>query len=660
MGNFDYGRAFERNIGWVTEAEQARLRGKRVAIAGLGGVGGIHLLTLARLGIGAFNIADLDTFDLVNFNRQAGATMTSLERPKAQVLAEMARDINPEVELRVFDQGVSESNLDDFLRDVDIYVDGLDFFAFGARRATFAACARLGIPAVTAAPLGMGTAVLNFLPGRMSFEEYFRLEGRTEIEQGIRFLIGLSPALLQRGYLADPSRVDLAARKGPSTIMACQLCAGVAATEALKILLDRGSILAAPHGLHFDAYRNKMVKTWRPWGNNNPLQRLMITVAKWQLRGFDKLRGASAAGLAMAPSVASDARPIERILDLAHWAPSGDNTQPWRFEIVDDHHVVAHCFDTRDHVVYDLHGRPSQIAIGAMLETLRIGASGLGFAVELSRRHEAPETTPTFDIRITPSSDTQPSPLLPFVVERRVQRRAMRTRSLTGREREALQIALGPDYRVHWIEGFDQKLRAARLMFSNAKLRLTLPEAYPVHRDIMDWERAFSPDRVPVKAVGLDPVTSVLMRWAMKSWRRVEFLNTYLMGTLLPRIELDFVPGLACAAHFVIVARNPLSEIDDFVAGGGAVQRFWLTATRLGLQLQPEMTPLIFDRYHREGVQYSTVSACQAACARTAEQLEALVGVEVARHAVFMGRLGAGPAASARSVRLGVRQLLRG
>ena len=74
---FDYNTAFSRNIGWVTEAEQDALRHKKVAIAGLGGVGGSHLLTLARLGVGAFSIADFDTFDVVNFNRQAGAMVST-------------------------------------------------------------------------------------------------------------------------------------------------------------------------------------------------------------------------------------------------------------------------------------------------------------------------------------------------------------------------------------------------------------------------------------------------------------------------------------------------------------------------------------------------------------------------------------------------------
>ena len=280
---FSYERAFSRNIGWVTEAEQQTLRRKRIAIAGLGGVGGAHLLTLTRLGIGAFHISDFDVFDVPNFNRQAGATVSSLGRPKADVLSEMARNINPDVQLTVFDKGVNEQNVDAFLSGIDLYVDGLDFFAFSARKLVFPRCAKQGIPATTAAPLGMGAAVLNFVPGGMTFEEYFRWDGCSEMQMALRFLIGLSPAMLQRGYLVDPTAVDLKARKGPSTPMACEICAGMAATQALKILLNRGPLVTAPRGLQFDAYRNKLVTTWRPGGNANPIQKLTLAIASRQL-----------------------------------------------------------------------------------------------------------------------------------------------------------------------------------------------------------------------------------------------------------------------------------------------------------------------------------------------------------------------------------------
>ncbi|MCK7493562.1 MAG: ThiF family adenylyltransferase [Comamonadaceae bacterium] len=273
---FDYDAAFSRNIGWLTTAEQQKLRGARIAIAGLGGVGGAHLLTLARLGIGRFHIADFDRFEVHNFNRQAGAFASTIGRPKCEVMAEMGRDVNPQAEIVGFDRGVDEDNLDAFLNGVDVYVDAIDFFAVEARRMLFAACHARGIPAVTAAPLGMGVSLLYFSPQGMSFEDYFRLEGCTREEQFARFIAGLSPAMLQRGYLVAPEAVDFAAQRGPSTGMACDLCAGVTGTAVLKLLCGRGELKPAPWAMQFDAYRQKLRFTWRPGGNANPLQRLLL------------------------------------------------------------------------------------------------------------------------------------------------------------------------------------------------------------------------------------------------------------------------------------------------------------------------------------------------------------------------------------------------
>jgi molybdopterin/thiamine biosynthesis adenylyltransferase len=277
---FSYAQAFDRNIGWLTTAEQQKLRNTRVAIAGLGGVGGAYLMTLVRLGIGRFNLADFDTFEIQNFNRQAGASVATLGRSKIDVMKEMALAINPELQINAFPDGVNRGNMERFLEDVDLYIDGLDFFVLDERQRVFARCAERDIPAITVAPLGMGAAMLVFLPGKMTFEQYFRMGDKPEAEKAARFLVGLSPSMLQMGYLVDRSRVDFVGRRGPSTVIACDLCAGIAATEALKILLGRGRVVAAPWGIHFDAYKNKLRRTWRPQGNGHPLQRLLIGVVK--------------------------------------------------------------------------------------------------------------------------------------------------------------------------------------------------------------------------------------------------------------------------------------------------------------------------------------------------------------------------------------------
>ncbi|WP_227010550.1 ThiF family adenylyltransferase [Pelagibius marinus] len=282
--DFEYDRAFDRNIGWITADEQQELRRKRIAIAGMGGVGGAHLLTLTRMGVGAFNISDMDIFELANFNRQAGAAVSTIGRPKVEVMAEMARDINPQLEIESFPEGITEANIDAFLSHAELFVDGFDFFVPGIRAKVFRRCAELGIPAITAGPIGFGTCYLIFLPGGMTFEQYFRMEGLPEERQYARFLLGLAPKGLHRNYLVDPSRLNLVERRGPSSAAAVQLCAGVVGAEAVKILLRRGRIRPAPYYHQFDVHQGRFVCRRLFLGNDNPLQRLKLRAVEKQIK----------------------------------------------------------------------------------------------------------------------------------------------------------------------------------------------------------------------------------------------------------------------------------------------------------------------------------------------------------------------------------------
>lgn len=280
---FDRHAAFARTLGWITQAERDDLCGARVAIAGLGGVGGAHLMTLTRLGVGHFSIADFDHFEVSNFNRQVGASTKNLGRPKVEVLAELALDVAPDLELRTFDAPVDASNLDDFLDGADVFVDGIDLFEMDARRRVFRRCRERGIPAVTACPLGMGVSTMIFGAEGMSFEEYFQLEGHGPEDQIVRFLIGLAPTALQRRSLVEAGALDIAARRAPSTPMGIQLASGTVATEVLKLVTGRGAVRQAPHATHFDAFTGRLRRTRRRGGNRHPLQRLVLHFASREL-----------------------------------------------------------------------------------------------------------------------------------------------------------------------------------------------------------------------------------------------------------------------------------------------------------------------------------------------------------------------------------------
>jgi len=351
---------------------------------------------------------------------------------------------------------------------------------------------------------------------------------------------------------------------------------------------------------------------------------------------------------------------IENILDTARWAPSGDNMQTWRFEADNDRHFVVHAYDTRDWCVYDLDGRASQISFGALLETIAIAATQFKLKALITRRPDAPENTPIFDIHLAEDDSILPSGLLPFVRTRCTQRRRMKTTPLSAEDKSALEAALGSDHTVTWIEGWRGRWDAAKLMFRNANIRLTMPEAYRVHSVVIEKNARFSMDKIPDAAVGLDPIAMRLMHWAMKSWSRVDFLNRYLAGTLLPRIELDLLPSIFCAAHFVICSKSTDHGIDKHIESGRAVQRFWLTAAQRGLQFQPEMTPLIFATYIREGIPFTKEKTIEQEARALTRTFESIAGEKDAPCSVFMGRMGVGDTPKSRSLRLAVEDLMSG
>lgn len=278
--DFSYDTAFSRNLGLVQPEEQAKLQKAAIAIAGLGGVGGVHALTLARMGIGNFHLADFDHFELHNFNRQSGALISTLGRPKSEVMKEMILDINPNACVREFNNGINPANIDDFLQNVDVAIDGLDYFAQDARDIFYRKTYGNNIPVVAAGPIGCSSALLVFQPGKMSWHDYFSMEmAQSDFEKYVLFALGTAPKATHMSYM-DRNYVDLKNKKGPSLAAAVQLCAGMTAAEVIKLITGRGKVYAAPWFHQFDAYKCKYVKGKLRWGNKGWLQQLKFQVFK--------------------------------------------------------------------------------------------------------------------------------------------------------------------------------------------------------------------------------------------------------------------------------------------------------------------------------------------------------------------------------------------
>lgn len=127
---FNYEEMTRRNIGFLTDSEQERIRAGRVFVCGTGGMGGACLQSLAHAGVGAFEIADFDTFELSNLNRQVFATIPDLGRPKVEVTARRLREIHPDIELRL--HGAEWLlQLDEILSRCRVIVNGMDDLSAG-------------------------------------------------------------------------------------------------------------------------------------------------------------------------------------------------------------------------------------------------------------------------------------------------------------------------------------------------------------------------------------------------------------------------------------------------------------------------------------------------------------------------------------------------
>ncbi len=256
-------------------------------------------------------------------------------------------------------------------------------------------------------------------------------------------------------------------------------------------------------------------------------------------------------------------------------------------------------------------------------------------------------------------------PLFPHLITRSVDRRRYRLSRLEQDEKRALEESVGGELVLHWAESIVERWRWAKINAMATKLRMSIPEAFDIHRRILDWDRSYSPFGVPAAAVGVDPLTQRLMRWAMGDWSRMHAMNRYLNGTLVARLELDLIPGVICGAHCYFESRSHGHGQDrshTLIDAGMALQRLWLTADKLSLVMQPSLAPLAFASYARSGVKFTDSGSARAMAMRLDSALSVTVTPTDPANILFLARMGRPirRRARARSVRLPFDDLLVG
>ncbi len=128
MTGFTYSELTTRNLGFVTEAEQKRLRTACVFVCGTGGMGGAVVMSLIRAGVGKLILADIDHFDHSNLNRQLFATLDTVGARKAEATRDMCLRLNPEAQIEVLGSDWTD-HVERLTTEANVVVNGTDSLA---------------------------------------------------------------------------------------------------------------------------------------------------------------------------------------------------------------------------------------------------------------------------------------------------------------------------------------------------------------------------------------------------------------------------------------------------------------------------------------------------------------------------------------------------
>jgi adenylyltransferase/sulfurtransferase len=155
---------YERQIPEIGEQGQERLSLATVFVAGAGGLGSHALTALAAAGLGTLRIADPDTVELGNLNRQVLHHTPDVGRPKVDSAAEKLHDLNPHVSVERIAKTLTASNARALIEGSDLVVDATDNLE--ARFLLNRAAVDLAIPLVHGAVRGFEGRALTVIPGR--------------------------------------------------------------------------------------------------------------------------------------------------------------------------------------------------------------------------------------------------------------------------------------------------------------------------------------------------------------------------------------------------------------------------------------------------------------------------------------------------------------
>lgn len=258
---------YSRNYGFWNEAEQQLICDSHVSIAGVGGDGFQLGQNLVRMGVQNFSIADPEDFERENANRVPGAIVRNYGRNKAVVFEEMAKEINPNVKIDIYREGVNELNVNSFMEKATLLIDESEIRYFHIGIMLARAARMFNIPNMTVMNIGFAGLATSFDPqpknGHATLESLMGISDNASLDDIKNMKANLDCFL---PYIPGYGDIEVlkAVNEGaplPSIIQGVNIAAGLGATQAFLHIVkpannNRPEPTWASHFVFSDSYNN--------------------------------------------------------------------------------------------------------------------------------------------------------------------------------------------------------------------------------------------------------------------------------------------------------------------------------------------------------------------------------------------------------------------
>ncbi|OIO20470.1 MAG: hypothetical protein AUJ23_00280 [Candidatus Magasanikbacteria bacterium CG1_02_32_51] len=563
-----------RNRNIINEEEQKKIYNSSIAIAGLS-VGSHPAFTMAIMGmVKKWHLADPDIISGSNLNR-IRTDVTQIGESKCFLITRQIYQINPYAEILVYDKGVDDSNIVEFLSGVDILVEEVDNLAMKIRLRLEAK--KYKIPVLMATDNGDNVIVdverydlhsdlkiFNGVVGDLTLEDFLKIPP-AEMPRLATKIAG--PKLITSRMQESLLEVGKSIYSWPQTGDAATL-AGVAIAYVAKRILIGEQVCEGKMEINLDAIFD-------------PDYNLDKSV---QQRNDQRGKFLQTIGLEDS-QLQSD---IKKVILAGARAPSGDNSQPWRFRVKSGI-IESYNLPEKDNPIFNYKQRGSHVAHGALLENMKIVAAELGYDTKIKLFPNTVNDNLVSQLVLEKGSvEVKKDVLYQSIFQRAINRKKYSDTLLTDDQKTYLLNSVQEigEGKIFLVDDSEKKKLFGQAVSKNEIVMLENEYLHNYFFRDVRWtekEELKHKNGLYLKTMELSP-PAVLIFKLLNNWKRAVQLNKIGISKFVAK-QNAVVYASGSVVGVITVSSQGTPE--EFILAGRLMERLWLKVNKLGLSFHP-------------------------------------------------------------------------